>query len=82
MNSDAPTPFRLWGRIEHIGPQEFAVIVTAMPENADPALVQVLNAIATSRDEATVLGKALLVKMGEIVRNREGRVTDIEIDGF
>jgi hypothetical protein len=46
---DPLTPYRLWGRIEHSGPNEFVAIVTATPENGDPSLVRVLSDIMPSR---------------------------------
>ena len=79
---DSLSAYRIWGRIEHTGPNEFAVIISAVPENGDPSLVRVLDQMATSRMEAEECAARLLKKMGQIVRDSEGRVTDIETDGF
>ena len=82
MTLDKPSPYRIWGRIEHTGPGEFAVIVSAIPENGDPSLVRVLDEIASSRKHAEECATRLVKKIGKIVMDSEGCVTDIETDGF
>ena len=81
-SSDPLTAFRLWARIEHSGPNEFLAIVTAVPENGDPALVRVLRKTVTSRESAQAAARRLLKEMGRIVRDNEGRITDVETDGI
>lgn len=79
--SDPATPYRLSARIEQSAPAEFDVVVTAMPENGDPSLVQTLADTRSSRDDAIALARGMLQKMGDIVRNNEGRVIDVKMAG-
>jgi glycerol-3-phosphate dehydrogenase len=81
-HTDPTTGYRLWARIEHRGPDEFAVVVSAVPENGDSSLVRVLHELVPSREEAVALAKGMLQKMGEIVRRNEGHVIDVETDGL
>jgi hypothetical protein len=76
------TDFRIWARIEHVGPNEFLAIVTVVPENGDPSEVRTLGQLLPSLDAAQGAAKRLLAKMGGIVVRNEGRVTDIESDGI
>jgi len=79
-HTDPVTGYHLSARIEHRGPDEFAVFVSAVPENGDSSLVKVLHELVPSREEAVALAKGMLQKMGEIVRRNEGRVIKIETD--
>jgi hypothetical protein len=60
------TDFRIWGRIEHIGPQQFFVIVSAVPDPPHAALagVNVDSQTVASRAEATDARAELMRAMG------------------
>ena len=79
---DPVTDYRLWARIEHSGPNEFTAMVTAVPENGDPSLVQTLVEIRSSREAAVELARAMLHRMGGIVRRSEGSVAAVEAEGI
>jgi hypothetical protein len=76
--TDPVTDYRLRARIEHSGPNEFDVVVSAIPENGDSSLVRVLGEIAPSHEVAVALATGMLQKMEEIVRRNEGRVINVE----
>lgn len=73
--------FRIWGRIEHVGPAEFTVIATAVPENGDPADVRTLTEVHTALEAAQGALKELVTKVGNSVRRDGGRITNVETDG-
>lgn len=79
---DPVTDYHLWARIEHSGPNEFDVVVSAIPENGDSSLVKVLSEIVLSHEAAVALATGMLHKMGEIVRRNEGRVINVETEGI
>ena len=79
---DGKTGFRIWGRVEHAGPNEFVAVVTAIPENGDPSGVQTLAEILPSLQAAQATAKRLVSRMGEIVVSNGGRISDIETDGL
>lgn len=70
--------FRIWGRIEPVGPAEFTVSATAVPENADPADVRTLTEVHTTREAAQSALKELVIKVGASVHRDGGRITNVE----
>lgn len=71
--------FRIWGTIHQVVPREFAVTVSAVPD--DPASGQgaVVEAITVSSRELAVEACAdLVLRMGKLVRERGDRVVDVE----
>jgi hypothetical protein len=80
--TDPVTDYRIWARIEHSGPNEFDVVVSAIPENGDSSLVQALSQIVPSQEAAVALARGMLQKMEEIVRRNEGRVISVQTEGI
>jgi hypothetical protein len=76
------TRFRVWGRIEELAVDEFLAVVTAIPENGDPSGVHTLSDLLATREEARVSLKALLVRIGDVVLQHEGRVSAVETQGI
>jgi hypothetical protein len=74
--------FRIWGRIEHLGPREFIVIVSAVPDPPTPApdRVDVETQTVSSRAAAVEACADLVLQMGKLVRERGDRVVDVEAD--
>lgn len=73
--------FRLWGRVEQIGPSQFLAIVSAVPDTVSPdfdAGVELVT--APTHGEAWHQLETLAVTLGEKVRQRGGRIVEIEID--
>jgi hypothetical protein len=72
--------FRIWGRVEHVGPHQFFVIVSAVP-NA-PALensrTEVERAMAASRHEADQIRNDIMRRMGGTITARGDCVVDVE----
>lgn len=69
--------FRIWGRVEHIGPSQFFVIASAIPEvQSERATVLTLTADSLGQESAE---KArLMIQVGEVIRWRGDRVVDVE----
>ncbi len=71
--------FRIWGTIEHVGPQEFCVIATSTPDPPHSALLsesdretfESLNLANAGRDR-------MILQMAARVRARGDRVVDVE----
>jgi hypothetical protein len=73
--------FRLWGRIEQIGPDEYVATATAVPENGDPSEVRSLTETHASRELATTALVTLLIKVSASVRQSGGTVIKVETRG-
>jgi len=73
--------FRLWGRIEQIGPEEFVATATAVPENGDPSEVCSLTETHVSQEFATTALVTLLIKVSASVRKGGGTVIQVETRG-
>lgn len=71
--------YLIWGRIEHIAPQQFAVIVSAITEDGRDT-AGVIVRLKESREDARQEVAALAVEMGARVRELGGVVQDVEID--
>jgi len=71
--------FRIWGRVEHIGPHDFFVIASAVPEVPTERVI-VLTGSSTSLIDANQERQRLMVRAGEAVRARGDRVVDVEED--
>lgn len=69
--------FRIWGRVEHIGPRDFFVIASAVPEVTTERVI-VLTASLTSLADANAERARLMVRAGDAVRLRGHRVVDVE----
>jgi hypothetical protein len=72
--------FRIWGTIHQVGPQQFAVTVSAVPD--DPASGQIegaaVDALTVSSRELAVEACAdLVLRMGIRLRERGDRVVDV-----
>ncbi len=80
--TDEKTAYRIWGRIEHVGPYEFVVTATAIPDNGDPASVQTLTETLPSLEAARLAARALVEKMRRIVPMKGGHVEHVEIQGL
>jgi hypothetical protein len=76
------TDFRLWGRIESIGPSDFVAIATAVPENGDPSQVRTLAETHASEESATKALETLMVKVSGIVRKSGGTITRVDTGGL
>ncbi len=73
--------FRLLGRIEKLGEDQFLAIVSAVPEQLGPdARALVEQACVPTHGEAWRQLEALAVNLGRMVRERGGRVIQIEIE--
>ena len=73
--------FRIWGTIHKVAPQEFAVTVSAVPDQpaSEPIEGVVVDAITvSSRELAAEACADLVVRMGKRVRERGDRVVDVE----
>lgn len=68
--------FHLWGKIEHIAPSRFMVIVTTVAADGTKATPEIR--IAGSRQAAEDLRTAMLLEAGEAVRAHGDRVVDVE----
>lgn len=69
--------FRIWGRVEHVGPHDFFVIASAVPEAATERVI-VLTESALSLSDANAARDRLMMSAGEAVRARGDRVVDVE----
>lgn len=72
--------FRIWGRTEHVGPQQFFVVVSAVPDPpvAPSPGVEVDRIMVASRSEANQARDDMMRRMGGLVRARGDRVVDVE----
>lgn len=70
--------YRLWGRWEHIGPGQFAVIVSAIPERQEDRNEVVLR-LAESLEDARQVMRSLCVELERVVRAFGGVVVDVEL---
>lgn len=69
--------FHIWGRVEHIGPSEFFVIASAVPDDQASRPI-VLTLTAHSLAQANNEKERLMVEVGATVRKRGDRVVDVE----
>jgi hypothetical protein len=74
--------FRVWGRVEHIGPHQFVAIASAVPvapgavgESADVRLQMLPN-----REGATLARDILVKDLGEALQLRGDRIVEVETD--
>ena len=74
--------FRIWGRVEHVGPNEFFVVATAVPENGDPADVHTLTEIHASPESARHALEVVVIRVGAIIHRIGGTVCDVETGGL
>ena len=70
--------FRIWGRVEHLGPSEFFVIASAVPEDAQSERPIVLTLTAHTLQQAHAERDRLMIDAGAKVRARGDRVVDVE----
>jgi hypothetical protein len=68
--------FRLWGKVEHVAPNQFVVLVTAMPvDGGTPRVKTVLaqsrEAGRVERDKLMKMAEADLIAQGSAVIERE-----------
>lgn len=70
---------RIWGRIEHIGPSEFAIIVTVLPMEAGTPTVRLSS--ATSREIAQVERDRLMAVLQSEALSCGTPVVEMERDG-
>ena len=68
----------VWGRIEQVGPQEFSVTVSAVPQPPAPLLegADVESTVVNSRPEAVEACARLVLALSDSVRKRGDRVVD------
>ena len=69
--------FRIWGRIEHIAPQTFVAIVSAIPEQGHEG-TRVDTGTTGSRQEAQLELERLMIAMGARLRASDHQVIDVE----
>ena len=75
--------YRLWGRIEQIGPHEFLAIVSAIPaDGRGSPHARVETRLETSLDAARDALRSVLVGVGLALGAEGARVTDTETDGL
>jgi hypothetical protein len=67
--------YRLMGRIETIGPDDYTATATALPENGDPSEVRTVTQTLASREAANEALDALMARIEEVVRKAGGIVT-------
>jgi hypothetical protein len=74
--------FRVWGRIEHIGPQQFVAIASAIPD--EPGAVgdsgDVRLQMLPDREGATLARDVLVKDLGEALQLRGDRIVEVETD--
>ncbi len=71
--------FRIWATIHQTAPSEFAVTVSAMPD--DPNSLErprVILRIAATREIAEAIQRELSLKMGAALRAGGNRIVDLE----
>ena len=76
------THFRMLGRVQQVGQDEFLAIVTAIPDNGDQAEIRTLSRLLASREEAKDIASHLLRQMRAIVVRIEGRISEVVTDGL
>lgn len=72
--------FRIWARIENIGPSEFLVIASAVPETSGAESASILTTTMQSLADANRERERLVVELGTKVRERGDRVVDVELE--
>ena len=73
---DARRPaYRLLGRIENVGPDDFIATATALPENGDPSEVRSVTQTLASREAAHEALEALMARLEDVVQRAGGIVT-------
>jgi hypothetical protein len=74
--------YRIWGRVEHIGPQQFVAIASAVPDSGDATgnSADVRLQMLPDREGATLARDILVKELGEALRLRGDRVVDVEAD--
>lgn len=70
--------FRIWGKVEHIGVEQFLAIVSAVPDDAGAQRPIVLTSIQHNLPEANQAKDRLMMNVGAPVRARGDRVVDVE----
>ena len=75
-HADKPPAYRLRGRIETIGPDDFTATATALPENGDPSEVRSVTQTLDSLEAADQALEALMARLEEVVRKAGGVVID------
>jgi len=78
--NDERSGYRIRGRVERIGPEEFVAVATALPDNGDPSKVHTLSEILASLHVAQDTVRTLVKRMCAIVAANGDRVTDVETD--
>lgn len=73
--------FRVWGRIEQTGPDEYAAVASAIREDLHSEGTQVLMKLYPTRAVAEVALREFLLQLGQSIRAKGGRVVDVETDG-
>lgn len=68
--------FRLFAQVTHLGPAEFVVIASAVPDDGATGTI-VQSVTAPSRDVAHSEMDRLLIELGRRVRECGGRVVDV-----
>lgn len=72
--------FRVWGRVEQIGPQQFVAIASAVPNSLDASAMSadVRLQMRPDRERASEVLKRLMRALGKTIRKRGDRVVDVE----
>jgi hypothetical protein len=70
--------FRVWGRVERVGPADFFVIASAVPERQGDERVIVLTWTSTNLFDANGARCRLMIEVGKAVRARGDTVVDVE----
>jgi len=73
------TDYRVWGTVNQMGPEEFAVIVSGVSIEEPGRDTQVSQAMCRSLEEATLRQRELMQELGRGIVDRGDRVVDVEI---
>jgi hypothetical protein len=81
-DQESTATFHISGRIDHVGPAEFVVIATAVPDNGNPSEIRSITEDQPSLACAQRALEALVMKVGAIVHKTGGTVSDVETYGL
>lgn len=70
------TAFRLVGRIETVGPEDYTATATALPENGDPSEVRSVTQTLDSRQAADEALDALMARIEAVIEKSGGVVIE------
>jgi trehalose-6-phosphatase len=72
----APPAYRLHGRIETLGPDDYTATATALPENGDPSEVRSVTQTLDSREAADQALDELMARIEDVIERAGGVVIE------